>query len=319
MQRLLFLFNEQNKIFQNQYLVILKLSDMERVETLCDRLKEQIAKGLSIDELLLTVQMLNAELLHLKANAPSMDVKHSVAIDMPTIMVEMEKNPAALILPEKPSIIEFESIPAENNEPQENQNEEIPQILADEEQIEDNIKEQEIEQKVLITLELDESAVEEELEQIKKSAEAKNAAGSNNKPMLLFDPIEDIPTLTHQRIDSLTTNTDLNQNQQPNSFESINDRLKIENKEVSEELNQEVIKDLKKAISINDRYLFINELFQGDEVMYDRSIKTINAFSIYAEAEYWIRRELKLKLGWDEKKQAVKQFNQLIKRRFAMM
>ncbi len=34
--------------------------------------------------------------------------------------------------------------------------------------------------------------------------------------------------------------------------------------------------------------------------MYERSIKTINAFRILPEAEYWMERELKVKLGWDE-------------------
>jgi hypothetical protein len=51
-------------------------------------------------------------------------------------------------------------------------------------------------------------------------------------------------------------------------------------------------------------------------VMYERSVKTINGFSIFPEAEYWIKRELKLKLGWDEGNPVVKQFDQLIKRRF---
>jgi hypothetical protein len=70
-------------------------------------------------------------------------------------------------------------------------------------------------------------------------------------------------------------------------------------------------------VGINDRFLFINELFRGDDVMYERSIKTINNFSIYPEAEYWIKRELKLKLGWDDKNEVVKQFDQLIRRRFS--
>ena len=46
-------------------------------------------------------------------------------------------------------------------------------------------------------------------------------------------------------------------------------------------------------------FLFINDLFRGDEAMYERSIKTINSFNIYPEAEYWISRELKVKLGWN--------------------
>ena len=32
--------------------------------------------------------------------------------------------------------------------------------------------------------------------------------------------------------------------------------------------------------------------------MYERSIKTINSFTIWPEAEYWIKREFKTKLGW---------------------
>ena len=38
--------------------------------------------------------------------------------------------------------------------------------------------------------------------------------------------------------------------------------------------------------------------------MYERSIKTINGFRILPEAEYWMERELKVKLGWDENRDA---------------
>ena len=98
--------------------------------------------------------------------------------------------------------------------------------------------------------------------------------------------------------------------------DSLNEILKEDKEELSETLQNSPIKDLKKAIGINDRFLFINELFQGDETSFERSIKTINGFSIYAEAEYWIRRELKTKLGWDLQSESVKQFDALVKRRF---
>jgi hypothetical protein len=51
--------------------------------------------------------------------------------------------------------------------------------------------------------------------------------------------------------------------------------------------------------------------------MYERSIKTINSFTIWPEAEYWIKRELKIKIGWSEDNRIVQQFDQLIRRRFA--
>ena len=77
------------------------------------------------------------------------------------------------------------------------------------------------------------------------------------------------------------------------------------------------VKDLRKAIGINDKFLFVNELFRGDEVMYERSLKTINSFRMFPEAEYWIERELKVKLGWEEQKPATRHFYQLVRRRFS--
>ena len=102
-----------------------------------------------------------------------------------------------------------------------------------------------------------------------------------------------------------------------NKKASLNDQLKEEKTELATALHAAPIRDLKKAIGLNDRYLFISELFRGDENMYERSIKTINSFSIYPEAEYWIQRELKVKLGWKEKDEAVVLFDQIVKRRFS--
>ncbi|MEJ7611187.1 MAG: hypothetical protein WKF88_08430 [Ferruginibacter sp.] len=75
------------------------------------------------------------------------------------------------------------------------------------------------------------------------------------------------------------------------------------------------VKDLKKAIGVNDRYQYINELFRGDEAMYERSIKTINSFAIFRKRNTDTR--VKLKLGWDDKNETVQQFDQLVRRRFS--
>lgn len=98
---------------------------------------------------------------------------------------------------------------------------------------------------------------------------------------------------------------------------SLNDKLKSDVTELKSALNDTPVRDLKKAIGVNDRYVFINQLFRGDEVMYERSIKTINGFRILPEAEYWMERELKVKLGWDENRETTRHFYQLVKRRFS--
>lgn len=170
------------------------------------------------------------------------------------------------------------------------------------------------EEKVIEILQVDEKAIEEELEQIRKNAETTNARSSHHHPSYLYDPIEDVPTLAHQDTKKTSQISEL-----PFEYpESLNDRLKETKVELSQSLTSAPIKDLKKAIGVNDRFLFINELFRGDEAMYERSIKTIQNFSIHAEAEFWIRRELKVKIGWLDSDPVVKQFDQLVKRRFLL-
>lgn len=137
------------------------------------------------------------------------------------------------------------------------------------------------------------------------------------------NPEADIPTLLHQEI--VPEPVVINEKPEPIEFntrlarsvESLNEKLREERTEVAAVLQEAPVRDLKKAIGINDRFLFVNELFRGDESMYERSIKTINGFNIYPEAEYWIQRELKVKLGWSEHSEATHLFDQLIRRRFA--
>lgn len=143
------------------------------------------------------------------------------------------------------------------------------------------------------------------------ATEEKKESSQQAAPAWQFDPIRETPTLA----------------QQPGAKElndvigsgtaSLNDALKSGKTELASVLTDHPLRDLKKGIGINDRFVFLNELFRGDEAMYERSIKTINAFRILAEAEYWIERELKVKIGWDDSKEIVQHFYQLVRRRFA--
>jgi hypothetical protein len=126
------------------------------------------------------------------------------------------------------------------------------------------------------------------------------------------DPLVEIPTLSHQ-----PNNQEIN-DLIGKSGTSINEKLKSGNSaELGSTLKGSPVKELRKAIGVNDRFVFINELFRGDEPMYERSIKTINNFRILPEAEYWMERELKIKLGWDDSRDIVQHFYQLVRRRFS--
>ncbi len=248
---------------------------MERVETLLQKLQQQLKEGASASQLLLTTQMLQHELVHLQ-QGDSTGNKPLVAVSMPLAQIETQKEP-------------------------------VPEPKAVEEE------------KIVQVLQVDEAELEAELEEIKRNAAAMQKISVQSRPQLLFSPVEDdedIPTLAHQRQLKTPAAKEINEQVAKKDESSINDRLKENKTELSDKLTESSVKDLRKAIGINDRFLYIKELFRGDEAMYERSIKTINGFSIFPEAEYWIRRELKVKLGWEDSQEVVKQFDQLVKRRF---
>lgn len=78
----------------------------------------------------------------------------------------------------------------------------------------------------------------------------------------------------------------------------------------------QVINTLTTDISEADKERFVKNLFRGDSVMYARSIKTIDNFRTLEEAEYWVMRELKTKLGWLNNSD-VEYFDRLVYRKFA--
>jgi hypothetical protein len=210
-----------------------------------------------------------------------------------------------------------------------------------------------VEEKVIQMLQVDEQEVEKELEMIKQAADLRTEMNAKLRPprleverpaeqaplpdhpqALSSEPqdIDDIPTLAAHMLPPTADSVpppDTPTIQSPAATEQpgpdtvqppareLNEKLREPLKEVAQKLQDVPIRDLRKAIGINDRYLFINELFSGDEAMFERSVKTLNQFSILPEAEFWMQRELRIKLGWKDDNPLVRQFVQLVRRRFS--
>jgi hypothetical protein len=260
---------------------------MQRVETLVDKLQQQLKEQASINQLLITVQLLQEEL----------ELEKSYVAGKETVVAITPASSFRLKVPTN-----------------------IYASTQKEESVRMEVKKQAepvAQEKIIELLVVDEAEIEAELEEIKRNAEERQKVTTHNKLPLMFedDHEEEIPTLRQQTV-AKTIIREINETVVVEN-NSLNDRLKESKTEVAEMLIDTPVKDIKKAIGVNDRFVFINELFRGDEVMYERSIKTINAFDIWPEAEYWIRRELKLKLSWQESDQIVKQFDQVVKRRFS--
>ncbi len=251
---------------------------MERVETLLKKLQDQLVQNAPAGQMLLTVQMLQAELLLLQGS----NIPGSINTDIAVTVSGMVPSPPTM---------------ANNN------------------------NHVELEVKTVEVLQVDEAEIEAELEEIRRNAEEMQKLSSQNKPHIVIDTEEDIPTLTHQQQKQTPLGNgdvkEINEIARNSVSASLNEKLKQSKIDLGDTLTEVPIRDLRKAIGVNDRFLFINELFRGDESAYERSIKTINGFSIFPEAEYWIQRELKVKNGWNDSNEIVQQFYHLVKRRFS--
>jgi len=106
-------------------------------------------------------------------------------------------------------------------------------------------------------------------------------------------------------------------NKEATSIKTLEINATVTTSELQEKLALDPIKDLKSAIGINDKFQFIEMLFGGDEKAFDQAVKSINGFKIYAEAQFWVKSNLREQYKWDDSTTVVKSFDLLVKRRFA--
>ncbi len=294
---------------------------MERAEVLMLKLQEQYRKKENPAQMLLTLQLLQQELMQVNTSLPQQ-------------VRERSKVSVVLPFPKKQTVEENHTV----------REEKIIQVLqVDQEEVERELEQmkQSAEMKNEISMKL-RPAYQEPYDPIEEV------------PTLAthITPLEDIPTLASHVAPTMPEPAPAPEESEPLPYspylpqppkqqessiktnrprilfedispvdaapaKELNEKLKESTREVAQKLQDVPIKDLRKAIGINDRYLYINELFNGDEAMFERSVKTLNQFSILPEAEFWMQRELRIKLGWKEDNPLVQQFVQLVRRRFS--
>jgi len=99
---------------------------------------------------------------------------------------------------------------------------------------------------------------------------------------------------------------------------SINDKFASEapGKTLADKLSRQPINDLKAAIGLNQKFLFMNDLFEGENELFHNAVDKINAFESNAQAMEYIENDLSLKYSWDKENSSVLKFLDLVERRF---
>lgn len=98
---------------------------------------------------------------------------------------------------------------------------------------------------------------------------------------------------------------------------SLHDMIKNEKSEktVADKIGRTQTTNLKTAIGLNDKFLFINELFKGDILEYNKMLDKINGVSRLEEVTV-LMEELKNKYHWEEKPEIYQKLEDLVIKRF---
>jgi hypothetical protein len=98
---------------------------------------------------------------------------------------------------------------------------------------------------------------------------------------------------------------------------SLNEKLADGNEKtnLATKLSRKPIKDLNEEIGLNQKFLFMNDLFGGENGLYKEAITAFNNFTALEQATELIN-QLKTRHNWDMESISVTKFIDLVERRF---
>ncbi len=97
--------------------------------------------------------------------------------------------------------------------------------------------------------------------------------------------------------------------------ETLGEKMMQEGHSLADKLQQNHVRDLKSVIGINDKFLFVNELFGGSMEKYNKSIENLNDLKTLNGAMIYLN-ELKIELLWNSSNEAYQKLKDLVSRKF---
>ncbi|RFZ85851.1 hypothetical protein DYU05_09755 [Mucilaginibacter terrenus] len=114
--------------------------------------------------------------------------------------------------------------------------------------------------------------------------------------------------------------TDLKEEQILTLNQRLSAQLKDKSHNISAATPKEVVEplaDIKAAITLNDKLLFVKDLFKGYNLAYTEAIEIVNRFTNYEEAERFLKNNYVTKNDWESKPATAEKFYALLRRRYA--
>lgn len=107
--------------------------------------------------------------------------------------------------------------------------------------------------------------------------------------------------------------------QQPR-VQSLNDMISSQKAQqgTSSQYKQPPITDLKSGVNLNDKLLFIKDLFNGYSLAYSEAMEILNRFETFESADNFLKSNYAAKNNWAAKQTTVDKFYEILRRRFVI-
>jgi len=128
---------------------------------------------------------------------------------------------------------------------------------------------------------------------------------------IISPKVDERPVFTPQAVPVKPVEQPISSNPAP----TLNDLLAKTNSKPQEV--KAPIADLKQAINLNEKLLFIRELFNGYNLAYSEVIDIINKMDSFEAADTFLQKNYAAKNNWAEKQNTVDQLYELLNRRFS--
>ena len=121
--------------------------------------------------------------------------------------------------------------------------------------------------------------------------------------------------ITEKKI-SLETTKENNSSSKTPLVKEINDTISLSETSVADKLRSKSIKKLAESIALNERFLYSNELFNGNMESFKRALNELDHIASKEDAQRYIERQLRVENNWPVESETVQAFINLVERRF---
>jgi len=102
---------------------------------------------------------------------------------------------------------------------------------------------------------------------------------------------------------------------------SLNERLSEQRNNMGSDKSRQYeapqrIKDIKSVISLNDKLLFIKDLFNGYSLAYSEAIELLNRYESFADADRFLKANYAEKNSWETKQASVDKLYAILRKRY---